>query len=71
MTATHLSLRYHPARRAQTQGVDFNPRDKAAIARPARQARIDYIDGGWPGANPTRCFFRAARAQHGRITAFA
>ncbi len=38
---------------AQTQGVDFTVPDKAAIARAMDQLGIDYIEGGWPGANPT------------------
>lgn len=38
---------------AQTQGVDFNPSDKEAIARELDAIGIDYIEGGWPGANPT------------------
>ena len=38
---------------AQTQGVDFNPADKAMIARELNELGIDYVEGGWPGANPT------------------
>ena len=38
---------------AQTQGVDFSTSDKAAIARELDRIGIDYIEGGWPGANPT------------------
>jgi len=38
---------------AQTQGIDFNVADKAAIARDLDALGIDYIEGGWPGANPT------------------
>jgi 2-isopropylmalate synthase len=38
---------------AQTQGVDFNVADKMAIAGALDQLGIDYIEGGWPGANPT------------------
>src|SRR5258707_14195901 len=56
----------------QTQGVDFNPADKAAIARELDRLGIDYIEGGWPGANPTDdAFFKAPPAlKHGRIAAF-
>ena len=39
---------------AQTQGVDFSVADKAAIARELDGIGIDYIEGGWPGANPDR-----------------
>jgi 2-isopropylmalate synthase len=38
---------------AQTQGVDFSAADKVRIARELDTLGIDYIEGGWPGANPT------------------
>lgn len=38
---------------AQTQGVNFSAADKAAIALELDRIGIDYIEGGWPGANPT------------------
>ncbi|QEX18415.1 citramalate synthase [Hypericibacter terrae] len=38
---------------AQTQGVDFNVLDKQAIAEALDKIGIDYVEGGWPGANPT------------------
>ena len=38
---------------AQTQGVDFSAADKARIARALDSLGLDYIEGGWPGANPT------------------
>jgi 2-isopropylmalate synthase len=38
---------------AQTQGVDFSVADKTAIARELDLLGIDYVEGGWPGANPT------------------
>jgi 2-isopropylmalate synthase len=38
---------------AQTQGVDFGVADKVAIARALDKVGIDYVEGGWPGANPT------------------
>jgi 2-isopropylmalate synthase len=38
---------------AQTQGVDFSVADKTAIAVELDRIGIDYIEGGWPGANPT------------------
>ncbi len=44
---------------AQTQGVDFSPADKIAIAHELDRLGVDYIEGGWPGANPTDdAFFR-------------
>ena len=38
---------------AQTRGVDFSVADKVAIAKALDAIGIDYIEGGWPGANPT------------------
>ena len=38
---------------AQTQGVDFAVADKVRIARELDRLGIDYVEGGWPGANPT------------------
>jgi len=37
---------------AQARGVDFTVADKLAIARELDKIGIDYIEGGWPGANP-------------------
>ena len=45
---------------AQTQGVDFGVPDKQAIALALDQLGIDYVEGGWPGANPTDDAFFAA-----------
>ena len=48
---------------AQTQGVDFSATDKAALARELDKLGIDYVEGGWPGANPTDdAFFAGAPA---------
>ena len=38
---------------AQTQGVDFSLNDKEKIAVALDNLGVDYIEGGWPGANPT------------------
>ncbi|RED53925.1 citramalate synthase [Aestuariispira insulae] len=38
---------------AQTTGVDFSVADKIAIAEALDEIGIDYVEGGWPGANPT------------------
>jgi 2-isopropylmalate synthase len=38
---------------AQTQGVDFNVGDKQALAAALDRLGVDYVEGGWPGANPT------------------
>ena len=38
---------------AQTQGVDFSVEDKVKVASALDNLGVDYIEGGWPGANPT------------------
>ncbi len=38
---------------AQTTGVDFSLEDKRLITRTLDDIGIDYIEGGYPGANPT------------------
>ena len=38
---------------AQTNGVDFTLDDKVAIAKMLDELGIDYVEGGYPGANPT------------------
>jgi 2-isopropylmalate synthase len=57
---------------AQTQGVDFGPADKAMIARELDRLGIDYIEGGWPGANPTddAFFAKPPALARARLTAF-
>src|SRR6185437_8980512 len=57
---------------AQTQGVDFGVPDKLAIARELDQLGIDYIEGGWPGANPTddALFKNPPNLAHARLAAF-
>lgn len=57
---------------AQTQGVDFSVADKRAIARALDDFGLDYIEGGWPGANPTDDTFFADRPrfQTSRFVAF-
>ncbi len=57
---------------AQTQGVDFSVADKLAIAQALDRLGIDYVEGGWPGANPTDdAFFADPPAlAHARLVAF-
>ncbi|MGE3936789.1 MAG: citramalate synthase [Rhodospirillaceae bacterium] len=57
---------------AQTQGVDFSVSDKRAIALALDQLGIDYVEGGWPGANPTddAFFADAPKLKNARFTAF-
>ena len=38
---------------AQMNGVDFTLYDKLAIAKLLDELGVDYIEGGYPGANPT------------------
>ena len=37
---------------AQTEGVDFSIEDKNKIAKVLSDIGVDYVEGGWPGANP-------------------
>ena len=55
----------------QTQGVQFSAAEKTQIAQALDGLGIDYIEGGWPGANPTDSDFFAARPQtRATFTAF-
>ncbi|HIM24293.1 MAG TPA: citramalate synthase [Rhodospirillales bacterium] len=57
---------------AQTQGIDFSPADKELIAHELDAIGIDYIEGGWPGANATDDAFFAnpPELKRARLTAF-
>jgi 2-isopropylmalate synthase len=57
---------------AQTQGVDFSVEDKRQIALALDTLGVDYIEGGWPGANPTDTSFFSQRPplKRARFTAF-
>ena len=47
----------------QTQGVHFSADEKIEIADLLSALGVDYIEGGWPGANPTdTSFFETYRA---------
>ncbi len=56
---------------AQTPGIDFSVEEKRTIARMLDELGIDYIEGGYPGANPidTELFARRP-ALDARFTAF-
>ncbi len=53
---------------AQTTGVDFSAEDKRRIALVLDELGIDYIEGGYPGANPTDTEFFASRPPLKRAT---
>jgi 2-isopropylmalate synthase len=57
---------------AQTQGVNLSLEDKILIARTLDELGVDYIEGGYPGANPTdTAFFAEPRVMaNARFTAF-
>ena len=57
---------------AQTNGVDFTLHDKQLIAQMLDELGIDYIEGGYPGANPTDSEFFAEKPKldHASFTAF-
>jgi len=55
----------------QTPGVDFSVEDKIAISAMLDNFGIDYVEGGYPGANPTdTAFFSETRTQKARFVAF-
>jgi len=57
---------------AQTQGVDFSIDDKLKIAESLGNLGVDYIEGGWPGANPTdtEFFQKKINIKNSTLTAF-
>ncbi|SFR37906.1 2-isopropylmalate synthase [Yoonia tamlensis] len=56
---------------AQTQGVQFSADEKRKIAAVLDNLGLDYIEGGWPGANPTDTeFFADAPKTRATMTAF-
>ncbi len=57
---------------AQTTGVDFSVEDKRRIAQVVDDLGLDYVEGGYPGANDTDTAFFAAppKFRHARLTAF-
>ena len=57
---------------AQTQGVDFSVEDKRLISGLLDELGLDYIEGGYPGANPTDTSFFSERPplKSAKFTAF-
>ena len=55
----------------QTQGVSFSTPEKIQIAEALDRLGVDYIEGGWPGANPTdSAFFEVVPQTRATLTAF-
>ncbi|OSQ52126.1 citramalate synthase [Marivita geojedonensis] len=72
MTKTRLTL-YDTTLRdgQQTQGVQFSTPEKHRIVEALDALGIDYIEGGWPGANPTdSAFFDEVGHTRATVTAF-
>jgi 2-isopropylmalate synthase len=57
---------------AQTTGVDFSLTDKRQIMTLLDDLGLDYVEGGYPGANPidTELFSGASSLKTARLTAF-
>jgi 2-isopropylmalate synthase len=57
---------------AQTQGVDFSLDDKVKISVALDNLGVDYIEGGWPGANPTdtEFFQKKHNFKNSKLTSF-
>ena len=57
---------------AQTEGVDFSVEDKNKIAKILSNIGVDYIEGGWPGANPVdnEFFDKSPNLGNSKFTAF-
>ncbi len=55
----------------QTHGVQFSALEKTEIAKSLDELGLDYIEGGWPGANPTdNAFFDDRPETRATFTAF-
>ena len=55
----------------QTPGIDFSVEDKRLIAKMLDEFGLDYIEGGYPGANPTDTeLFSAPPKLNAKFTAF-
>jgi 2-isopropylmalate synthase len=55
----------------QTPGIDFSLEDKISIANLLDELGVDYIEGGYPGANPTdTAFFQKQRTKNAAFVAF-
>jgi len=54
----------------QTQGVQFSTDEKIEIADLLDDLGVDYIEGGWPGANPTDTNFFETYRTNANLVAF-
>lgn len=55
----------------QTPGIDFSVEDKIAIASMLDEFGVDYVEGGYPGANPTdTAFFAEKHTSQATFVAF-
>ncbi|RWO90407.1 MAG: citramalate synthase [Mesorhizobium sp.] len=55
----------------QTPGIDFSVEDKIAIAKLLDAFGLDYVEGGYPRANPTdTAFFQEKRTSRAKFVAF-
>ena len=57
---------------AQTKGVDFSLSDKIAITKELDRFGLDYIEGGWPGANntDTEFFKKSPKLNYSKLVSF-
>jgi len=57
---------------AQTEGVNFSIDDKIKIAKALSELGVDYLEGGWPGANTldTTFFNNPPKLTNTTLTAF-
>ncbi|MGO7457834.1 citramalate synthase, partial [Rhizobium ruizarguesonis] len=55
----------------QTPGIDFSVADKIAISAMLAEFGLDYVEGGYPGANPPdTAFFSEKRTSQASLVAF-
>jgi len=58
----------------QAEGISFSVPDKMHICQVLDQFGIDYIEGGWPGANPKASEFfdqmKKVKLKHARLASF-
>jgi len=59
---------------AQSEGVSFSPEDSLEVLKKLDEFGVDFVEGGWPGANPkVDEFYKLAsklKLKHTKLTAF-